>query len=52
MFRPFPIVGFILMFEEHACWFAVAGCHGNGVPRASRRVETGCRRDDLLSDES
>jgi hypothetical protein len=45
MFLPFPIVGFILMFEEHACGLAVASCHGNGVPRASRCVETGCRRD-------
>src|SRR5215471_14989876 len=43
MFLPFPIVGFILMVEEHACRLAVASCHGNTVPRASRRVETGCR---------
>jgi hypothetical protein len=33
------------MFEEHACGLAVASCHGNGVPRASRPVETGCRHD-------
>jgi hypothetical protein len=41
MFLPFPIVGFILMFEEHTRELAVAGRHGNGAAR----VETRCRRD-------
>jgi hypothetical protein len=53
MFLPFPLVGFILMFEEQACRLAV---NGNGVPRASRRVATRRNRVPprrlLLPDES
>jgi hypothetical protein len=47
MFLPFPIVGFILMFEEQACGLAVPSGHGNQC-RARRRVETGCRRDGFF----